>query len=627
MTARRIATPLFALCLLLFVVAAGASAVPPPPPLVANGGFESNALDPWTPWGGTVRLADQTDWTAAGGNKSVELSGYGRIYQDISTTAGQRYDLSFAYAGNPSASCSGVKTLDVSWSGGLPSQTGKGGSFSFDTTGRTTASMGWQTAHMLVDATSSITALAFGDDNAPVGCGIVIDDVAMGTPAAGQTGTQVVGPDPSPVLGEPLTVTAMVLGSSAAVTPTGSVQFSVDGTPTGAPVPLTSAQAQKTFNGLARGVHAVDATYTPDSVSFNSSGVRVRVAVRQAGTTTNLSVDPSPAAFGDEVTLTADVDVLAPGAGGPTGSIQFADEYGPIGDPVPIDADGVAQIALVEYLGDHYMSAYYSGDDDFYASTGGATLSVFDPNATTDPPPGDLTPTTIALVSSKNPVAPGESYTVTATVSPAAASDNSLGGSVTFTTGTVTHDPVQLGPEHTASITLTAPVGVSRQTVRARYSGNTFYSASNASLLESIRSATTTRTPTTPVQPPQAQPVDKTAPKFTLTITPARLARAIRSGIRIHVSCDENCSADLRLRLPARQARALGLKARGAGIVVARGSYAFADRRRSVIVLRFSARYRKALARARRVPLRLTTAVSDLAGNEAVRLQTLTLKR
>src|SRR3954453_133437 len=186
MAVRRIAAPLAVVALLL---CGSAQAVPPPPPLVTNGDFESSTLDPWSAWRGTVRLATQSDWTAASGQHSVELSGYGSVYQDIATTAQQRYDLSFSYAGDPSAACSGVKTLDVSWAGGLPTQSGKGGSFTFDTTGRTTASMGWQTAHMLVDASGSPTALAFGDDNAPVDCGIVIDNVSMGAPAATQTGT------------------------------------------------------------------------------------------------------------------------------------------------------------------------------------------------------------------------------------------------------------------------------------------------------------------------------------------------------------------------------------------------------------------------------------------------------
>jgi hypothetical protein len=79
--------------------------------------------------------------------------------------------------------------------------------------------------------------------------------------------------------------------------------------------------------------------------------------------------------------------------------------------------------------------------------------------------------------------------------------------------------------------------------------------------------------------------------------------------------------------LTGRRARALGMKVRGKTVVVAEASYDFADRTTPDVVLRFPARYRKALAKARRLPLRLSTTAEDLPGNAAVRAQTLTLKR
>jgi hypothetical protein len=66
---------------------------------------------------------------------------------------------------------------------------------------------------------------------------------------------------------------------------------------------------------------------------------------------------------------------------------------------------------------------------------------------------------------------------------------------------------------------------------------------------------------------------------------------------------------------------------RGKTVLVAQGRYEFADRKASDIVVRFTARARKALAKAKRVPLRLRTTASDLTGNDAVRVQRFTLKR
>src|SRR5690349_7857338 len=89
-------------------------AAPPPPQLIVNGDFEASAITPWTSFGGPSSLADQTWWVAASGKQSIELYGGGAIAQDVPTTAGGRYDLTFAYAGNPGCT-QGTKHLTVSW--------------------------------------------------------------------------------------------------------------------------------------------------------------------------------------------------------------------------------------------------------------------------------------------------------------------------------------------------------------------------------------------------------------------------------------------------------------------------------------------------------------------------------
>jgi hypothetical protein len=122
-------------------------------------------------------------------------------------------------------------------------------------------------------------------------------------------------------------------------------------------------------------------------------------------------------------------------------------------------------------------------------------------------------------------------------------------------------------------------------------------------------------------------PRDTEIPIFTADVTPVRLASALRRGIRVHIDCNENCSATARLSLTARQAKAFGMKFRGTRIVVGEASYYFVEKRAFDLVIRFSARSRKALAKARRVALRLTTTAEDLAGNDAVHARTLTLKR
>ena len=615
MAARRIAT-LFALGALLStgIVGTAHATPPPPPPLVTNGDFETSPIVPWLT-SGSVREAGPGDWVAASGTHSLELFSYGWARELISTTAGQRYDLSFAYAGNPSATCAPVKTLDVTWNDGDPGYGPDGTSLSFDTTGHSTAAMGWQTAHVLVDATSTDTYIEFHDYGDP-DCGVVIDNVAMGAPPAGQTGIELTTGAIYPFYGESIPLTATVIGASSAVTPTGSVQFAVDGVAEGSPIALSGGQAQGSVTDLAPGEHTVSASYVPDS-GLSSSSVTRRLTAIKGQTSTALNAYPGPTPLGQEVVATADVDVTS-GSGQATGNVQFGDEYGPIGDPVEVDADGIAHIALLEDVGYHYLYATYAGDDFFTSSTGYATLDIFDPTPTTD----GRSATTTSVVSSKNPIAPGEPYTATATVSPSTASDAALDGTITFTVnGVAVGEPVPLDGNRSASITRTPPAGVLRETLRARYGGNGNFLPSTGSLSERI-SAPTTATST----PPPAAP-DTAAPIFTVGLTTGRLAKALRNGIRAHVDCNENCSTSLELRLTARRARALGMRIRGASIVVGRGSYDFADRRASDVVVRFTARSRKALAKARKVALRLTTTTTDLTGNDAVHVQTVTLKR
>jgi hypothetical protein len=69
------------------------------------------------------------------------------------------------------------------------------------------------------------------------------------------------------------------------------------------------------------------------------------------------------------------------------------------------------------------------------------------------------------------------------------------------------------------------------------------------------------------------------------------------------------------------------MRVRGKSLVVAEGSYDFADRKSSDIVIRFTSRARKALGKVKRVQLRLTATAGDLSGNDAVQTQTVTLKR
>jgi hypothetical protein len=83
------------------------------------------------------------------------------LYQDISTTPGQQYLLSFYVAGwAPNGPLPAIHNLAVDW------DLNRIGVTSFDSTGRTFSNMGWMREEFQLQATGSLTRLAFSNPNA-----------------------------------------------------------------------------------------------------------------------------------------------------------------------------------------------------------------------------------------------------------------------------------------------------------------------------------------------------------------------------------------------------------------------------------------------------------------------------
>lgn len=131
----------------------------------------------WTVGAGTIDLINSA-WVHHSGARSVDMNGspgLGTIYQDIATTAGASYDLSFWMSGNGSD----TKTMDVFFGATLA------GSFTWTGSGAWSyQNMEWQlrTATGLV-ATAATTRLSFVSTTATVFAGPALDDVSL-TPAA-----------------------------------------------------------------------------------------------------------------------------------------------------------------------------------------------------------------------------------------------------------------------------------------------------------------------------------------------------------------------------------------------------------------------------------------------------------
>jgi choice-of-anchor C domain-containing protein len=131
-------------------------------------------LGPWTVTRGDVDLSGKGFWQTADGNQSLDLDGsvQGTVAQTFATQPLVSYEVSFALAGNPVAAPA-VKTGQVLVNGRVAQN------FSFDTTGKTKANMGYVQRRFTFLATDTSATLAFASTTTPSGYGPVIDNVEV----------------------------------------------------------------------------------------------------------------------------------------------------------------------------------------------------------------------------------------------------------------------------------------------------------------------------------------------------------------------------------------------------------------------------------------------------------------
>src|SRR5207302_6439180 len=116
------------------------------------------------------------------------------------------------------------------------------------------------------------------------------------------------------VFGQSVTFTATVTASApGAGTPTGTVTFK-DGATTLGTGTLSSGTATFATSTLSVAAHSITAVYGGDTNFTGSTSSALTQTVNKPGTTTALSSSANPSAFGQSVTFTATVAVLAPGS-------------------------------------------------------------------------------------------------------------------------------------------------------------------------------------------------------------------------------------------------------------------------------------------------------------------------
>lgn len=270
---------------------------------------------------------------------------------------------------------------------------------------------------------------------------------------------------PSPgVAGQASTFSVTVSGASGVPTPTGTVTLNFgDGSPQ-AVLTLSGGTASTTHTYATATNFTTSLTYNGDT-NYSNATVNSQFTVGQATSGASVNSSANPSAFGLPVTFTATVT-----GQNPTGTVQFFDSATLLGSGTL--SSGIATFATSALSpGPHSITAVYSGD----SNNAGSTSSILTQTI-------NLSSTTTALASSKNPSDVGQPVTFTATVT---SGGGTPPGSVTFTDGATTLGTITLSGG-VATLT-TAALTLGSHSITATFSGSPgFTGGASPPLVQSV---------------------------------------------------------------------------------------------------------------------------------------------
>jgi len=363
-------------------------------------------------------------------------------------------------------------------------------------TGATTVHVGTAVADFTVVNDTTITLTTPGDGSSTGAVDVTVT-TAGGTSATGPadqytytTGLVLSSSANPSVYGQPVTVTADVIqGSPNGPAPTGTVTFSIDGT-TEPPTALSGTSATLALPpALGVGAHIVTATYSGDANYPAETATGLTETVTQAATATAITSSADPSTVGQPVIFTATVNPLAPGSGTPTGTVTFTVD-GTAQSPVALASSGSASLTLGNLAsGAHTVTAAYSGDTNYIASTSGTVNQTVNQDTAT-----------VTLASSANPSVTGQGVTMTVAVAPVAPADTVATGTVTLTIDGTALPPATL-VNGSAAVPLPA-LAVGAHSITATYSGDATYTGATApAFTQTVNPAPTTTTLTSSANP------------------------------------------------------------------------------------------------------------------------------
>ncbi|MFO0888837.1 MAG: Ig-like domain-containing protein [Isosphaeraceae bacterium] len=330
------------------------------------------------------------------------------------------------------------------------------------------------TTSALASGGHSITAVYLGDTNFATSTSATL---TQNVNSLSSTTALVSQLNPS-TFGQSVPLRATVTATSGGGTPTGTVTFR-DGDTVLGTSPLDGAGvATLDTTAIPAGTRSITAEYSGDSEFGQSFSPPVSQVVNQAATTTSFVSNINPSVFGQPITFTATVSAVAPGAGTPTGTVEFIDGENEIGSGV-LDGSGQASFtttAVPLSPGPHIITARFTGDANFSTSTSGPTTQTV-----------TQADTTTVLASTPNPSTLGATVTFTATVAAVAPGGGTPTGNVRFLEGATVLGTIPLDAG-VATLGLN-DLSVGTHSITAFYDGDTDYTTSTSNTVEQVVNA------------------------------------------------------------------------------------------------------------------------------------------
>src|SRR5262249_21120831 len=232
------------------------------------------------------------------------------------------------------------------------------------------------------------------------------------------------------VFGQTVTFTAIVSAvKPGSGTPAGTVDFIIDGSTVKSGVALSNGQATFQTSTLAVSTtpHTVTVNFTDTDGSYNNSSGSLSggQTVNKANTSVALSSNVNPSLFGDNVTFTAAVSAVEPGAGTPAGTVACIIDGSTVTSGVTLDSNGQAtyQTSSLTVTGTpHTVTVNFTDTDGNYNNSSGSLAggqSVRYQSA-------------VAVSSDNNPSIFGQTVTFTATVGAVSPGSATPAGTVGF---------------------------------------------------------------------------------------------------------------------------------------------------------------------------------------------------